>query len=428
MDSSKSVAHAGRGDGWLARWPWAAVALLMLIGILNLLDRALPQILAEPIRRELHLSDTELGLINGVGFLAIYALGSMPLARLADRGWYKLVISLTLAVWSVMTLVAGWVTAGWQLGLARMGVSIGEAGATPSAHAYITRHFPPDRRAAALATYMLFVPLGSMAGFAIGGLLGQHLGWRNAFALMGGVGLALTVLSVLALGLRNPARAVAPEDRPPPVAFLPMFRKRSLLMAFFGICFIVMGGYAETAFIPAFLMRSHGLTVGEAGLQFGLIGGTGAALSLAALGWVADRLARRDPRWLLGVVVAMIVVLLPISYASFAIPDRRLVVWALAANHIIPVAYSGPTIAALHRLCPLEVRAQASALLLLCSGLAGGIGPLVVGMISDALAPTYGVQALGHGLQVLVPTCWVLAALFYLAAMIPFRAEMAQEG
>jgi predicted MFS family arabinose efflux permease len=417
---------AGRDDGWLARWPWAAVALLMLVGILNILDRTLPQILAQPIKEELKLSDTALGVINGLGFLVIYAAGSIPIAHLSDRGHYKKVISFTLALWSAMTLLGGWVTAGWQLALSRMGVSIGEAGATPSAHAYITRHFPPDRRAIALSTYMVCVPLGSMGGFALGGFLGQELGWRGAFMVMGGVGLVLSLLAVFALGLR-PRAVAARSDATPHTPFLPLFRKRSLLLMLAGISFIQIGGYAETAFIPAFLMRSHRMTVGEAGLNFGLIGAGGGVVGLIFLGWLADRLSRRDVRWSLGVVVVMIALLLPIAYLSFGITDTRTAVWAVAANHIIPVAYSGPVIAALHRLCEVDLRARASALLLLCAGVVGWTGPLLVGMISDALTATYGPHALGHALQVVVPACFLLSGISYALAIIDYRKEVVEE-
>jgi len=426
-ESADAIIPVAPRSGWLAARPWAAVALLTVIGIVNFLDRVLPSILAEPIKRELVLSDTTLGLINGVGFLFIYATACIPLAHLSDRGRYSVVISISLAIWSAMTMVGGWVTSGWQLAVSRMGVALGEAGATPAAHAFITRRFPPDRRAAALSVYMLCIPLGSMAGFVLGGFMGETLGWRRTFILMGAIGLALALTAYLALG-RGPAAPVAePGGERPPLRVLPLFRKRSLIATLAGSSFILIGGYATTAFAPAFLMRSHAMTVGEAGLKFGLMGGLGGALTLVIAGWLADRLSARDPRWLLGVVILMIAAALPLSIAAFSIADQTLAVVCLAVNYIIPIAYAGPVIAALHRLSPLEFRARASALLLFCSGVFGGLGPLIVGAISDALAPQYGVEALGRALQLLVPTAYGIAALLYSAALLTFRNEVEKE-
>lgn len=414
--------------------PWAMLALLLMIGTLNYVDRVLPAVLAEPIRRDIALSDTALGLISGVGFLLVYGAASIPLARISDGGRYGTVIVGSVALWSAMTMIGGWTSNAWQLAASRMGVALGEAGGVPAAHAYINRHFPPGRRTMGLSIFTLCLPIGSMAGFVIGGAAGQHLGWRETFLVMGAAGLALAAVAHFALpaaarGGRE--RAPEPEPKPeqrrpdrPPASLLALFRKPSLVLTLLGAAFIAMGGYAELTFTPAFLMRSHGLSLSQAGLLFGVGGGTTAIVMLLALGWISDRLAARDPRWLLGTVIAMIAVCLPLSVAGFLAPGLGWALTGTALNHGIVIAQNAPIFAALHRLAPLELRAQSSALFLLAGAILGGLGPLAAGAISDAFSQSLGPAALSRGLLV-VPAAYGLGALSLAAALITFRRDLA---
>jgi MFS family permease len=190
-----------------------------------------------------------------------------------------------------------------------------------------------------------------------------------------------------------------------------------------GSAFVGMGGYTTAGFTPAFLMRSHGMSLGDAGLQFGLAAGAASSVSLLLAGWIADRLSARDPRWLIGVVIAMIVVSLPLSVASFRITDSGSAIMALAVNQVIPIAYAAPITIALHRLAPIELRARMSALLLLSTGIAGGFGPLIAGAISDRLSAEYGQESLRHALDI-IPVVYASAAICYAIAMTSFRAEI----
>lgn len=410
--------------------PWLVVLLLLLVGILNYLDRVLPAILAEQIKADLALSDTALGLINGFGFLLIYAVATIPLAQMADRGRYGLVVTGALTLWSAMTALGGLVATGWQLALSRMGVAIGEAGGMPSAHAYIIRHFPARRRAAAISVFSLSLPFGSMLGFVIGGIAGQALGWRNTFLLMGGIGLVVAALTYRVLPRGPAVGAETGEDEagadPAHLSlfgFVPLLRKRSLLLILAGAGLFGMGGYTATTFVPAFLMRSHGLSVAEAGMRFGVAGGIASAVGLLSIGWISDRLSQRDPRWLLGTVILMVIAALPISILSFRIEDTDLAILALAVNYAVPIAYSAPVALALHSLAPLELRARMSALMLLTVGIVGGFGPLIAGALSDAMAGEYGRHALGRALN-LIPALYVLGCLCFITALFRFHREL----
>jgi MFS family permease len=423
-----SRADPGRPDaGWLIARPWAGVIFLMLVGILNYLDRVLPSILAEPIKKELVLSDTVLGLVNGVGFLAIYVLASVPIASQSDRGRYPAVIVFSLGIWSLMTALGGWVSAGWQLALTRSGVALGEAGGMPAAHAFITRHIPASSRTSAFSLFTMCLPLGTMAGFVVGGYFGQTLGWRGTFILMGGVGLVLAVLAWLLLGRGAGIAVPVRHDDAPKPGFLAMLAKRSMIFTLAGAAFVGMGGYTSMAFTPAFLMRSHGLTVGEAGLSFGISGGAVGVVGLILIGWATDRLALRDARWLLGTIIVMILGAMPLSILAYKVSNTSLAMAGLAINLAIAMVYAAPITAALHRLAPVELRARISAMLLLATGILGGFGPLAAGAISDALKPQYGADALGHAMLV-VPAAYFCAALCFAAALPSFRREIVIEG
>lgn len=412
--------------GWMMARPWAGVVFLMLIGMLNYLDRVLPAILAEPIKKDLVLSDTVLGIVNGVGFLAIYALASLPIASQSDRGRYPAVIVFSLGIWSLMTALGGWVVAGWQLALTRCGVALGEAGGMPAAHAFITRHIPVKSRTTAFSLFTMCLPLGTMAGFVVGGMFGEALGWRHTFMLMGGIGIALALLAWLSFGRGAGVAAPARAAEEPQPKFLHLLRKRSLLATLTGAAFVGMGGYTSMAFSPAFLMRSHGMSVGEAGVSFGISGGVVGILGLIVIGWLTDRLAARDIRWQLGAIIAMILLAMPLSILAFSVSSTWLAMLGLAINLAIAMVYAAPITAALHRLAPVDLRARVSALLLLATAILGGLGPLFAGMVSDALKPQFGADALGHGMLV-VPAAYLAAALCFAAALPSYRREVVSE-
>lgn len=414
---------ANAGDGG-ASGPWLAVAVLLCVGTLNYVDRALPAILAEPIRRDLLLSDTSLGLINGFGFLLIYAFAGLPIARFADRGHYGRVVSGALAVWSAMTLFGGMAMTGWQLAATRMGVAVGEAGSAPAAHAFISRFFPPGRRAIAFALLTLSVPLGGACGLMLGGVLERQYGWRNTFMIMGLVGLVLVPLVLLTVRGESQAGVVRNARG---AGMAPFLRKRSLLLIFAGAAFVAIGGYASSAFVPSFLMRVHGLSVATVGVQLGLATGLVGVVGLLLTGWLADRSTAQDERGPLRIVAAMIVVVLPASVGAFMVEDSRLALVLVAGASVVPVAYLAPVVATVHRLVPASHRAQASAALLFATGVLGGLGPLAVGLVSDALHEARGSASIAFAMMV-VPISYALAAAAFAGASRFVPRELASTG
>jgi predicted MFS family arabinose efflux permease len=418
-----TIAAVQTNSTFTRRRSWGAVVLLMLIGVVNVIDRLLPGVLAEPIKHDLHLSDTAFGLINGFGFLVVYALLGVPIARLSDRGAYGRVISICLALWSFMTLLGAAARAGWQLSLTRMGVALGEAGVSPASHAFIARNFPPTGRAAPLAVLTLSVPFASLLALFAGGLLGEAIGWRWTFVVMGAIGLILSPFALLTLGARQAAASAGPQASLSLRPALVLLKKPSFLITLIATSFTGIGGYTLATFSSAFLMRVHGMSLSEVGVKYGLAVGASGVVSVLTAGIMADRLSKRDPRWTLWVVALMIAMLLPFSYAAFLVTNPWTALVFMALANILASAYQAPVIAAVQRLAPTELRATASAFLLMFTALAGGAGPFLAGVISDALQADLGARSLGRAMLV-VPVAQTIAGILYGVATIWFRRDM----
>ena len=425
--SAPSQASATDTDTHGPRRAWAAVSVLAVVGTLNYADRFLPAVLAEPIRQDLALSDTAIGIINGFGFLAVYALIGIPIARISDRGAYGLVISGCLTLWGVMTMLGGAVQSGLQLALTRVGVAIGEAGSTPAAHAYVARNFVPERRAAPLAVITLAIPLASAASLIGGGLLAEALGWRWAFVVMGALSVAFVPVVLAVVGRRQkvpvaPVETVAVQQIP--AKWWDILRKPSYLAIVCGAACISVAGYALTTFAPAFLMRARGMTLGDVGLQYGIASGLTGIVGLIVVGRIADKLSGIDGRWLLWLVAAMTAALIPFSTLGFLVDSPALAVCFIALSYVVGTAYMAPSIAAIQRLVPAEQRATASAIFLFFSAILGSVGPLLTGLISDALRPDHGDMSLGWALLSVVPVMQVGAIACYLLASRRFLREI----
>lgn len=296
MSAPQAAIDTDHADRHGPRRAWAAVGVLALVGTLNYVDRFLPSVLAEPIKHDLELSDTAIGVINGFGFLIVYAVMGIAVARVADRGAFGAVVAGCLTLWGTMTMLGGAVQSGFQLALTRVGVAIGEAGSTPAAHAYVARNFVPQRRSAPLAVITIAIPLASTASLLGGGLLAQSLGWRTAFVIMGAVSVVLAPLVLLVVGVRQSLPAAPAVVDKTAGGWWNLLRKPSFLIVVAGTAFISAAGYSLTTFSPAFLMRTRGMSLGEVGVEYGLATGAIGVLGLLIVGRLADRLAERADR------------------------------------------------------------------------------------------------------------------------------------
>jgi MFS family permease len=397
---------------------------LLVIYILNFLDRQIVNILAEPISAELGLNDIQIGLMTGLAFALFYTILGVPIARYADRPHSNRVtiISVSLAAWSAMTALCGLAQNFVQLLLARIGVGVGEAGCTPAAMSLITDAVPPEKRSSAIAFYGLGVPIGSLLGLVIGGVLADIYGWRVAFLAVGlpGVLLALFVPIVLRdprfVGPIKPSRA----DSAPPLPFLTAVREMAksptyvLLMA--GAAFTAFLAYGKGVWAVILFQRSFGLSPGMTGLLLGVTLGLAGVAGTWFGGWIADRYGRHDRRWIIhGPALAMLVAA-PLLYFAYSASDWRWALALLVVPTILNSMYYGPTYGAVQGLVRPEARATASSLMLLAQNLIGlGLGPLLFGALSEYFRPVAGAESVRW---VLYGAAWlglIPAVLFWFA-------------
>jgi predicted MFS family arabinose efflux permease len=377
------------------------LAVLLVVYIFNFIDRQIVNILAEPIRRDLGLSDTQIGLMTGIAFAAFYTFLGIPVARYADRPSTNRVglIAGALVIWSGMTALCGQAQNFVQLLLARIGVGVGEAGCTPAAHSLIADLAPPEKRASAMAFYALGIPAGTLLGMLIGGTLADAYGWRTAFVVVGLPGILLA--GVVVLLLRDPRRAGEAMRAASAAAPRRTLSNREALAEILGsrAFLLLLAAGASAAFLTygkgtwttIFFQRTHGLSAGQTGFWFGISGGLASIAGTLAGGWLADRFGQVNRRHVMTAPAIGFALAVPFSIAAYFMTDWR---WALALLMIptmLNSLYYGPCFSSAQGLVKPEARAMASAVLLFSQNLIGlGLGPLFFGMLSDWIKPVTG--------------------------------------
>src|SRR5688572_11455932 len=404
------------------------LGLLFVVYVVNFVDRSILNILLEPIKREFQPSDTALGFLSGVAFAIFYATLGIPIARWADRGVRRDIIALALFVWSGTTALCGLARTFPQLVAARIGVGIGEAGGSPPAHSILSDYYPPERRGTAFAIYALGIPVGTAFGFFTGGWMAETLGWRMAFLFVGLPGVALAL--VVRLTLREPPRghSEAVYDVGPPPAPLAVMRAMWRIATFRHLAAAAalhaFVGYGVAAWNAAFLIRSHGMSVGEVGSWLAGIAIVGGGLGTFLGGYLTDRLRPRDARWSLWVPGVSTLVAVPFSLFFYLGSDLRVVLALATIPVFFGAMYLGPTFALTQALAPLRMRAVASAFLLFLINLIGlGLGPQMVGIGSDLLAAKLEEDSLRGALAITV-TFNVWSGLHYFLGARTITADL----
>jgi len=369
-------------------YAYYVLGVLFVVYIFNFIDRQILAILLQPIKEDLKISDTALGFLTGFAFAVFYTFTGLPLARLADRWVRRSLIAISIAVWSVMTATSGLARGFTDLALARIGVGIGEAGATPPAHSLLSDYFPPEKRATVLALYACGVPVGVGLGYWLGGWINDAFGWRVAFFIVGLPGLVLAL--VVRFTVREPVRGMS--ERQPVSARLyslgEAWRFFTALPAGRNISFaaacIAFAGYGLGAWIPAFFVRIHHMTPGELGLWMSWITALGGVLGSFSGGVIADRWGRSQPR--ARVYISMIGALLaiPFNAASVLLDDYRYALLNILPATVFGTLWFGPAASIVQDLVPPAMRALASAAFIFILTIIGlGAGPQAIGILND---------------------------------------------
>jgi MFS family permease len=402
---------------------WYVAITMCVVYTLSICDRYSISTVLEPIRTELHLSDANIAFLTGVSLAIFYVIFGFPLSWLIDRKSRRTIIGVCLIAWSALTVATGLARNYWQLLCARVGVGVGEAGGTPGANSILSDYFPAARRPMALQVFSLGAPIGAWLGSQVAGAIAYRLGWRTMFLALGIPGLAIG--AIVLLTVREPARGVLDrgQDRhtAPPLleTFRFMLRQPSAVHLIIGSSVVALWGWGLMWWTPAFLMRSYGLNVGEAGSMLGPIHLIGGSLAMVASTWLLSRpwLSSR-PRILrlIGLNVALATVVTAVIYSTHSLMLTRALFWLYIPSIYV---YIGPGFGILNNLARPGMRAVYCATVLFTANVGNLIiAPQMVGLLSDWFAPHHvaNAESLRLAMLCLVPTGFWAAWHYFMSA------------
>jgi len=425
-----------------SRYAWYVVAVLTLANTSAFIDRQILGLLVGPIRRDLGISDAQMGILYGLAFALFYTLLGIPLGRAADRASRRAIIGMGIAGWSAMTVLCGMARSYEQLLLARFGVAIGEAALAAPALSLIADYFVPDRRATALSVYALGIYLGAGLANLIGGallsrfdgtatvvwpLLGEMRPWQQVFVL---VGLPGILVALLMATVREPVRHETGQrdSRPFAVAEVVAYLRanaRTLFCHSGGYALFALVNFATAAWLPTFLIRTYGWTAARAGITLGILTSTIGVLGVVVGGRVADALLARghtDAKLLVGIIAAIGNIVCGTIYTLA--PGASLAVAALVPYNFFASFAFGAAAAAVQEITPNRMRAQAAALSMSVITLVGlGLGPSVAGVLTS--------MVYGRDSAIRYSLLWVTliglagAAALLAAGLAPYRRSVA---
>ncbi|MCJ7558781.1 MAG: MFS transporter [Gammaproteobacteria bacterium] len=394
--------------------------ILVVFYTFNFIDRQIVGILAVPIKADLGLTDTQLGLMGGLAFALFYTGLGIPIALLADRFSRTWIMTVALVIWSGMTAVSGLATNFTQLFLARVGVGVGEAGGVAPAYSLISDFFPPSHRARALSVYSFGIPIGSALGIVFGGVIASMVNWRLAFFLVGLAGLILA--PVFRLTIKEPVRGGLDRQRSDSTpsglrAILRILaRKPSFWLLSLGASCSSMMGYGVFFWLPSFFVRSYHMTLLNASLFYGAVLLLGGIAGIWVGGSLGDRFGSRDRAQYARIPAFAFIATVPFYVLAILSPNLAISFVVLLVPTALGLVWLGPIISAVQHLVQPNMRTTASAIFLFINNLLGiGLGTYAIGALSDAFQIRFGDDALRY--SILAGTgFYIIAALFFFLA------------
>jgi len=401
--------------------PGYVLTILTVIYALNFLDRSVINILIDPIKHEYNLSDTVMGFISGAGFVIMYSILAAPVARWADRGSRRSIITWGLVLWSGMTALGGVAHNALQLTLSRFGVGVGEAAGTAPSASMISDIFPGSRRASAMAIFQLGPVFGGFLGSFVGGWVNHYYGWHDAFLVAGVPGLLVALL--FRLTVKEPARGnselkkvdTSQQSLSETISF--MSRQKSFVLLLAGFCFTTYTQFGFSVWTAPFLGRIHHLNTAQIGTYSGILRGIAGLTGTLFGGLLADWAGRHDVRWKVYVpAIASILAFPGVLLFSFA----SSLFWCLAGLTLVAMlspVHVGPLVGVSHSVVKVGMRAFSTSVIYLISEILGlGLGPFLIGLANDALRPRLGVEVIRYSMSTAAATTLVGGVIFLLAA------------
>jgi len=407
-------------------YPALVLTMLLVVYTFNFLDRQILGILAKPIQASLQLSDAQFGAIGGTAFAILYSVLGVPLALLADRVGKTRVIAGSLVVWSGFTALCGTATGFWSLFLSRLGVGVGEAGGVAPSYALIADYFPVERRARALAIYSMGIPIGLGSGVLLGAYIAALVDWQTAFITVGVAGILVAPVFLWLVRDRPRPATVAEADAVPVLAVIPILaRKPAYWLLSIGAGCSSMAGYGLALWVPKIIAVHYGWTSNHDLIKVGqfmgsllLIGGT---TGIFLGGVFADRLGTVDRAWYARLPAIAWLITAPTFMLGLFTPYPMFAWFLLLIPNALNTLWLGPIVTAAQHLAPSRMRASASGSFLLVNNLLGlGLGPLLMGTLSDALKASYGADSLRYA-AIIGVSLYLVAALLAFLAIKPLK-------
>jgi predicted MFS family arabinose efflux permease len=407
----------------LSPYRWYVLVVLTLLFTLHHVDRNLVSVLAEPIKKEYHLTDSQLGTLTGLVFAISYAVAGIPVGLLIDRVNRVRLGALALALWSVLTVFSGIARSYSAMILARVGIAAGESAASPTGMSLITDFFPKERRATALGWFYASTPLGLAIGYSLGGIVAKDYGWRAAFFFAGIPGVLIALLLVLTV--REPKRG---SFDPPATVKEPkssifsvtkvILTKPILIFLLLASMLGVTGQAGMSAFLAPFFIRIHHLPIDQVGLMIGGTLGIGGLLGMPLGGFIADKLGHQKPGRPSRFVALAALIAAPVAAAGFLVPSVPVALGLIGFYSLLASTYYGSTFSAFLSNAPVSVRGSAGAFMIVVLNLVGyGLGPQLSGIFSDHFKAAHIVEPLRWALVAMTGFYVLAAAFFWLAGM-----------
>jgi len=414
----------------------AALVTLCFVYVLNFLDRSLISILAKPIQDSLHVTDGQLGLLGGLFFALFYCFIAIPVGWIADKTNRVWVLTLACAIWSGATMACGFAGTFLQLAVARMAVGFGEAGGVPPSYAIISDYFPSGQRGTALSIYNLGPPIGAALGIAFGASIAAAYSWRDAFIVLGAVGVVAAVL--VRLIIREPERggldSVADSADVGTAAsgffqtIRMFFSRPSLVLAAIASGVTQIITYGAGNFTTLLLMREKGMTLSEVALWSALVVGIGMSAGIFASGWAIDRFARRSKAAYAIIPAISLVLAVPFFLGFVWAPGWQLSLLFLIGPYLLNYFYLSSCVTLVQEEVRPDQRVTCGALLLLVMNFTGmAVGPTIVGTLSDVLHASHPHNSLQLAFYALVPFYFLAIILFVWLARV-LKREQASSG
>ncbi|MDZ3833531.1 MAG: MFS transporter [Sphingopyxis sp.] len=415
--SHRPFSVAGPSNGYV----WYVVWLLFAVNMLNYVDRMILAVLIEDIRRDIPMTDTQIGIVTGLAFAAFYAAAGIFLGRLADLYSRRMLMGVAITGWSIATAACGMAASFWHLLVARLFVGFGEASSMPASQSLIADYCGIERRAAAYAILAAGGSVGLTVGLAGGGWLAGQVGWRTAFVVAGALGLPFALL--LWWTLKDPVRgaqdrgAATREGLPFSDVLAALIRNRTFLYIVLSSTCTGFVLYGVAQWMPAYLIRRFGLSTAEVGLYFGLAMGVGAAVGAIVGGFLTNRLVARGVHWLLTLPLLVNLLIVPAYWGLLSSPSLSFTIAGLFLINIVGALGFGSAIAGLHSVVPAGMRASASAVYGLFTSLLGvGLAPFLIGVLSDHFHAAAGPgEALRLALMIATTVGWGTPFFLWLA-------------